>query len=265
MNTHQIQRSLSSSARGLLPSTHQRRGAAGMIILGIVVVLLVIGIGFFMWAVGVNNKIVKLDQGADTAWAQVQSQYQRRLDLIPNLVSTVKGAAQQEVQVVVGAVEARAKATKVQIDPKDAQQFQQFAASQSALGSALSRLLVTVERYPEMRTNQNFLELQSQIEGTENRISVERMKFNEAVQAYNNAVLTFPGSVIAGFRNFAKRPYFAGDEAAQTAPSVDFGAPATFQASPTPGAAPAATPAPTATPAATPAPATSVTTATAPS
>lgn len=258
-------RSLFPAALTIFPGSTLRRGAAGMVILAIVAVLLVIGVGFFMWAVGVNNTIVKLDQGADTAWAQVQSQYQRRLDLIPNLVSTVKGAAQQEVQVIVGAVEARAKATQVQVDPKDAQQFQQFAANQSALGSALSRLLVTVERYPEMRTNQNFLELQSQIEGTENRISVERMKFNEAVQAYNNVVLTFPGSLIAGFRNFAKRPYFAGDEAAQTAPSVDFGAPATFQEpAPAPAATPAATAPAASTPAPTPAVAAPATTATAP-
>jgi len=225
------------------------RGGAGIIALAIVGILIVVIIGFVMWAVGVNNRIVRLDQGVDTAWAQVQSQYQRRLDLIPNLVSTVKGAAQQEVQVVVGAVEARAKATQVKIDPANAQQFQQFAQAQSELGSALSRLLVTVERYPEIRTNQNFLELQSQIEGTENRISVERMNFNKAVQEYNNAILTFPGSLIAGFRNFARRPYFTGDVTAQKAPTVDFGAPATYQqpAATQPSAAgaqqPAATPA----------------------
>jgi len=224
------------------PVVNARSGAAGVVALGIIGVIIVAVIIFFIWAVGINNKIVKLDQAADAAWAQVQSQYQRRLDLIPNLVATVKGAAQQEVQVVVGAVEARAKATQVQINPSDPAQFEQFARAQSELGSALSRLLVTVERYPEIRTNQNFLELQSQIEGTENRISVERMNFNKAVQEYNNAVLTFPGSLIAGFRNFAKRPFFQGDAAAQTAPTVDFGAPATFQ-TPAP-AAPVQTPAP---------------------
>ncbi len=230
-------------------------GRAGLIALGIIGVLVVGAIIFFMWAVGVNNRIVRLDQGADTAWAQVQSQYQRRLDLIPNLVATVKGAAQQEVQVVVGAVEARAKATQVKIDPSDPQQFEQFAKAQGELSSALSRLLVTVERYPEIRTNQNFLELQSQIEGTENRISVERKNFNTAVQEYNNAVLTFPGSLIAGFRNFQKRPYFTGDVEAQTAPTVDFGQPASYQppspATPAPAAAPAqpaSTPASAATP-----------------
>ncbi len=238
-------------------------GGAGIAILGVVGVLIVLAIIIGVWVVGISNKIVKLDQAADTAWAQVQSQYQRRLDLIPNLVATVKGAAQQEVQVVVGAVEARAKATQVQINPSDPAQFAQFAKAQSELGGALSRLLVTVERYPEIRTNQNFLELQSQIEGTENRISVERMNFNTAVQNYNNSVLTFPGSLIAGFRNFQKRPFFTGDVAAQTAPAVDFGAPATL-ATPAPApvvppaSAPAAIPtaAPTLTPAITPAPVT---------
>ncbi len=230
-------------------------GGAGIAVLGVVGVLIVLAIIIGVWFVGISNKIVRLDQAADAAWAQVQSQYQRRLDLIPNLVATVKGAAQQEVQVVVGAVEARAKATQVQINPSDPAQLAQFEKAQSALGGALSRLLVTVERYPEIRTNQNFLELQSQIEGTENRIAVERMSFNKAVQEYNNGVLTFPGSLIAGFRNFQKRPFFTGDVEAQTAPSVDFGAPATL-ATPAPAALPVAniTPAPTPAPAITPAP-----------
>ncbi len=229
----------------LTPAVDKRvSGGAGIAVLGVVGVLILLVIILAVWAVGVSNKIVRLDQGADVAWAQVQSQYQRRLDLIPNLVATVKGAAQQEVQVVVGAVEARAKATQVQIDPSDPAQFAQFAKAQSELGGALSRLLVTVERYPEIRTNQNFLELQSQIEGTENRISVERMNFNKAVQDYNNGVLTFPGSLIAGFRNFQKRPFFTGDVAAQTAPTVDFGAPATLATPPPAMAPPAASPTP---------------------
>lgn len=243
-----------------LRAANPRSGGAGVVALGIIGVLVLLVIIFAVWAVGVNNKIVRLNQAADAAWAQVQSQYQRRLDLIPNLVSTVKGAAQQEVQVVVGAVEARAKATQVNINPSDPAQFQQFAEAQSALGGALSRLLVTVEKYPEIRTNQNFLELQSQIEGTENRISVERMNFNKAVQEYNNAVLTFPGSLIAGFRNFQKRPFFQGDIEAQKAPKVDFGAPATLvtpvpsmattPAANQPAAAPGATPATVTAPAA---------------
>lgn len=241
----------------LNPAVEKRvSGGVGIAVLGVVGVLIVLAIIIGVWFVGISNTIVRLDQAADAAWAQVQSQYQRRLDLIPNLVATVKGAAQQEVQVVVGAVEARAKATQVKIDPSDPAQFAQFAKAQSELGGALSRLLVTVERYPEIRTNQNFLELQSQIEGTENRIGVERMNFNTAIQNFNNGVLTFPGSLVAGFRNFQKRPFFAGDEAAQSAPSVDFGAPATL-ATPPPAAAmpPAATatPASTATPAVTPA------------
>lgn len=213
---------------------NSRGGSAKVILLVIVIAVLVLGGGLIAWAVGINNRIVRLDQAADTAWAQVQSQYQRRMDLIPNLVSTVKAAGQQEVQVIVGAVEARAKATQVQIDPSNAQQFAQFAEAQSELGSALSRLLVTVERYPEVRSNQNFLTLQSQLEGTENRISVERQKFNTEVQAYNNEVLTFPGSLVASFRNFERRPFFTGEAAAQTAPVVDFGEPATFQPAATP-------------------------------
>lgn len=237
-------------------SLTRRSGKAALALVGVVVVLLILAVGFIMWAVGVNNRLVRLDQGAETAWAQVQSQYQRRLDLIPSLVNTVKGAAQQEVQVVLGAVEARAKATQVNINSSNPEQFQQFAQAQSELGSALSRLLVTVERYPEIRTNQNFLELQSQIEGTENRISVERQNFNRAVQEYNTAVLTFPGSLIAGFRNFAKRPYFTGDAAAQTTPTVDFSTPATYQPP-----APAATPAPAAATPVAPAPQDAATTA----
>lgn len=215
----------------------RERGAAGAIALGLVGVVILAVIVFIMWAVGINNRIVRLNNAADTAWAQVQSQYQRRLDLIPNLVNTVKAAAQQEVQVVVGAVEARAKATQVQVNPANAEQLAAFANNQGELSSALSRLLVTVERYPEIRTNQNFADLQAQLEGTENRIATERGNFNRAVQEYNNEVLVFPGSLVAGFRNFAKRPLFEGDSAAQKAPTVDFGAPATFQS------APAATPA----------------------
>jgi LemA protein len=226
-------------------TTRKNGGKAGLIIVGLVVAIALVALIAITLSIGISNKIIRLDQAADREWAQVQSQYQRRLDLIPNLVNTVKGAAQQEIAVVVGAVKERAKATQVTIDPKDPAQFQQFAQAQSQLGGALSRLLVTVERYPEIKTNQNFLELQSQIEGTENRISVERGNFNSAVQAYNNVVLTFPGSLIASFKNFQKRPFFQGDTEAQKAPKVDFGPNVQFGgtpagATPAPGAAPTA-------------------------
>lgn len=217
--------------------TDKRSGRALGVALGIIAAIVLVLIIFIGWAVGVNNRLVQLNQAADAQWATVQAQYQRRLDLIPNLVATVKGAAAQEVQVVVGAVRERANATKIQVNPSDPAQFKQFQESQAQLSGALSRLLVTVERYPEIKTNQNFLELQSQIEGTENRIAVERKKYNETVQAYNNGVLMFPGSIIAGFRNFKQRPYFTADVEAQNAPKVDFGA------SPGGAAPPAATPA----------------------
>lgn len=204
-----------------------RKAAAGramLVVVGVIAALFIVALIFVVWAVGVNNQIVRLNQTADGGWAQVQSQYQRRLDLIPNLVATVQGAAAQELQVVIGAVRERAKATQVQVNPGNAAELQQFAENQGALGSALSRLLVTVERYPEMRTNQNFLELQSQLEGTENRIAVERQKYNDLVKEYNNTVLVFPGALVASFRNFKQRPYFMADIEAQRAPRVDFGA-----------------------------------------
>jgi LemA protein len=214
-------------------------GRALVAVLGVLAVLVIIVLIVIGWAVGVNNKLVQLNQAADAQWATVQTQYQRRLDLIPNLVATVKGAAAQEVQVVVGAVRERANATKIQVNPSDPAQFKQFQETQAQLSGALSRLLVTVEKYPEIKTNQNFLELQSQIEGTENRIAVERKKYNETVQAYNNGVLMFPGSLIAGFRNFKQRPYFTADADAQSAPKVDFGgAPATTPAAGAGAAAP---------------------------
>jgi len=233
----------------MLRSMMGRCGRALLVVVGLIAVLFLAAVIFVVWAVGVNNSLVRLNQDADAAWAQVQSQYQRRLDLIPNLVNTVKGAANQELQLVVGAVQQRAKATQVTIDPSNAQELQQFSQNQAALGGALGRLVVTVEKYPEMRTNQNFLELQSQLEGTENRITVERQKYNDTVKAYNNAVLVFPGALIATFRNFKQRPYFTAETEAQSAPRVDFGGnagapPHGAAGTPATGAAaPAATPA----------------------
>lgn len=222
---------------------HDRGRASVLIIIGVVVVLVVVGAVIFgAWAVSINNRLVRLSQSADASWAQVQNVYQRRMDLIPNLVNTVKGAASHEFDVQVGVVRERARATQMQINPTNPEEFNRFAQQQQALGGALSRLLVTVEKYPEVRANQNFLTLQQQIEGTENRISVERDKFNKTVMAYNNEVLMFPGSLIAAVRQFKPRPYFTATAEAQTAPTVDFGASKISPSPGTPAEAPATRP-----------------------
>src|SRR3954469_709595 len=183
---------------------HMKSALAVLLGLAALVVLLLI------WAVGMNNKIVRLDQRVDAQWAQVQNVYQRRADLIPNLVKTVEGAANFEKSTLTEVVNARASVGKVQIDPSkaptDPQKLQQFQAAQDQLSSALSRLLVVVERYPELKANQNFLSLQAQLEGTENRISVERGNFNKTVQDYNVAVRSFPTNLIAGMLGFPPKP-----------------------------------------------------------
>jgi LemA protein len=200
--------------------------AIGGIVAVIAIVLLVVMVA------GSYNRLVGLSQGADKQWAQVQNVYQRRADLIPNLVATVAGAANFEKSTLTEITEARASVGRVQIDPNsaptDPAKLAEFERAQSQLTSALSRLLVVVEQYPQLRSNENFLNLQSQLEGTENRISVERGKFNETLQSYNTAVKTFPTVLLAGLFNFREKPYFAGTPAAQTPPPVtfDFGAPA---------------------------------------
>src|SRR5688572_2614707 len=157
-------------------------------------------------AAGGYNRLVRLSQGVDQQWAQVQNVYQRRADLIPNLVNTVSGAANFEKSTLTQITEARASVGKVQIDPNKAptspETLRQFQAAQDQMSSALSRLLVVVERYPELKANRNFLDLQAQLEGTENRISVERGRFNEVTQSYNSAIKQIPGAIIAGIRNF---------------------------------------------------------------
>ncbi len=172
------------------------------------------------------NRLTTLSQGVDAKWAQVQNVYQRRADLIPNLVNTVAGAANFEKSTLTEVTQARASVGKVQINPNtaptDPQQLRQFEAAQGSLGNALSRLLVVSERYPELKANSNFQALQSQLEGTENRISVERGRFNEAVQSYNVAVRTFPTVIFAGWFNFQPKPYFAASAGAEQAPKVDF-------------------------------------------
>lgn len=194
---------------------------------GLIVLAAVIGVFLLivMWGVGKYNGLVKMDESVNGAWAQVQNQYQRRMDLIPNLVATVQGVANFEKSTLQAVIEARAKATQVTLSPQllnDPQAFQRFEQSQGMLGSALSRLLVTVEQYPTLKANENFLQLQSQLEGTENRISVERKRFNEVVQDFNSSVRTFPNSVIAGFTGFQVKQYFQSQPGAETAPKVQF-------------------------------------------
>jgi len=193
----------------------------GWIILIVVIAILVILIG---WGTGIYNKLVSQDENVGKAWANVENVYQRRADLIPNLVATVKGVADFEKSTLTDVIEARAKATSVTVDPKNlnAESLQQFQAAQDGLSSALSRLMVVVEKYPELKATQNFMELQAQLEGTENRITVERMKFNEAAQAYNTYIRRFPATIFAGMFGFEKKAYFEAQEGAEQAPKVEF-------------------------------------------
>ncbi|MEO9803998.1 MAG: LemA family protein [Reichenbachiella sp.] len=173
---------------------------------------------------GMYNTMVTMDESAIAQWANVETQYQRRADLIPNLVNTVKGYAAHEKETLEGVIQARAKATSMTIDPSNlnAQTIQQYQQAQSGLSSALSRLLVTVEKYPDLKANQNFLELQAQLEGTENRIAVERRRFNESVQGYNTYVRKFPNTMFAGMFGFEKKVAFAAQEGSENAPKVEF-------------------------------------------
>ncbi|HET9419208.1 MAG TPA: LemA family protein, partial [Chthoniobacterales bacterium] len=202
-------------------------GCGGFIV---ILLFLVLVVGLFFG--GTYNRLVRLQQSVDQQWAQVQNVYQRRADLIPNLVNTVQGAANFEKSTLVEVTNARASVGRVQLDPNkaptDAAQLEQFQAAQGQLSNALSRLLVVVERYPELRANQNFLSLQAQLEGTENRISVERGNFNSAVQTYNTAVRSFPTNLIAGMFGFSPRPFFAAQPGAERPPPVqfNFGSPA---------------------------------------
>src|SRR5881628_719613 len=195
----------------------------GLLIVLIVIAVLVVGIG--AWAVSINNQLVVADQSVNEKWAQVQNVYQRRADLIPNLVETVKGFAAQERTVLEEVTRARASASSIQLTPEalnDPKALERFQAAQSQLSGALSRLLVTVERYPELKSNQNFLALQSQLEGTENRITVERMRFNEAVKDYNTRLRLFPGSIVAGIRGFKEKAFFEAAPGSEQVPKVKF-------------------------------------------
>ena len=170
------------------------------------------------------NTLVSLEENVNGKWAQVENAYQRRADLIPNLVNTVKGAADFEQETLTQVIEARAKATSVTVDPSNLtpEAIAEFQQSQDALSQSLGRLLVSVERYPELKANQNFLELQAQLEGTENRISTERRAFNEATQGYNAAVRRFPNNIMAGIFGFKQKGYFTAEAGAEQAPEVQF-------------------------------------------
>lgn len=170
------------------------------------------------------NTMIEKQEAVTAQWSQVENVYQRRADLIPNLVSTVKGYADFEKETLTAVVEARAKATSINVDPSklDANSIQNFQAAQDGLSSALARLMVVVEKYPDLKANQNFLELQAQLEGTENRIAVERKKFNEAAQGYNTYIRKFPNNMIAGMFDFEKAEYFEAKEGAEEVPKVEF-------------------------------------------
>jgi LemA protein len=193
----------------------------GWIILILVVVFIVL---MFSWGTGIYNKLVSAEEGVNQAWANVENVYQRRSDLIPNLVNTVKGVANFEQKTLTDVIEARAKATSVQINPKnlDENSLQKFQEAQNGVSSALGRLMVVVEQYPQLKATQNFMELQAQLEGTENRISVERMKFNESAKAYNTYLRRFPANIFAGLFGFQKKAYFEAQEGAEKAPAVQF-------------------------------------------
>jgi LemA protein len=194
-----------------------------LIVALVVIAVLVVAVG--AWAVGIYNGLVGLEQGVNEKWAQVQNVYQRRADLIPNLVETVKGFAAQERNVLTEVTEARARATGVQLTPEalnDPKALERFQAAQGQLSGALSRLLVVVERYPELKSNQNFLQLQSQLEGTENRIAVERRRFNEAVREYNTRLNLFPGTIVARLAGFRPKAFFEAAPDAATPPKVKF-------------------------------------------
>lgn len=188
---------------------------------GFAAVLLVV----VVWAVGSYNGIVGRNEAVSTAWSQVENQYQRRADLVPNLVETVKGSARFEKDTLMAVVEARAKVGQMTVGKEvlaDPAAFKKFEDAQAGLSSALSRLMVVVEKYPELKSTQSFRDLQVQLEGTENRVAVARMDFNNAAQGYNTAIKTFPGVLVAGFGGFKERPYFAAAPEASKAPAVKF-------------------------------------------
>ncbi len=187
-------------------------------------VILLLGIAFYSFFAGSYNGMVAKDENVKNAWANVETQYQRRADLIPNLVNTVKGFAEQEREVLTSVVEARSKASSIQVDPSNlnAAQLQQYQQAQGEMSSALSRLLVTVERYPDLKSNRNFLDLQAQLEGTENRIQVARKRYNDNANSYNIYIRSFPRNLLAGMYGFDEKPRFEADKGTERAPEVQF-------------------------------------------
>ena len=186
-------------------------------------IVAVLGI-LFLWGTSGYNSLVTSREEVNSQWANVESQYQRRSDLIPNLVSTVKGYATHESSTLEGVVAARAKATQVTIDPKNLtpEKLQEYQAAQGQVSSALGKLLMITENYPDLKANQNFLELQSQLEGTENRISVERNRYNETAKNYDISIKRFPKSILASIGGFTEKPYFESEKGSEKAPAVKF-------------------------------------------
>lgn len=188
------------------------------------IVVAVVILGSFAWVKNVYNKLVSADEIAQSMWSQVENVYQRRADLIPNLVATVKGYAAHESETLESVVAARAKATQVTVDPSNltAESVAKFNEAQGELSTALGRLLLIQENYPDLKANKNFRDLQAQLEGTENRIATERMKFNQAVKDYNTNIRRFPANIIASAFGFEKKGYFEAQAGAETAPKVEF-------------------------------------------
>ena len=192
----------------------------GKVLVGIGIVVLII-----FYGISVNNGLVSKEEGVESAWAQVENQYQRRADLIPNLVNTVRGAADFEQETLNSVIEARSKATSINLsaeDLNDPAKLEQFQQAQAQLSGSLSRLLVSVERYPELKANANFRDLQAQLEGTENRIATERKRFNDTAQSYNTSIRKFPASFFASMGGFERKAYFEAEQGSEQAPTVDF-------------------------------------------
>ncbi len=191
------------------------------IILGVIVVIILI---MYSSIKGTYNSMVTMDESVSASWAQVENVYQRRADLIPNLVNTVQGYADHEQETFEAVIEARSKATSINLDADNMtpEMLEQFQEAQTGLSSALSRLMVVVEQYPDLKANQNFLDLQAQLEGTENRITVERKKFNESAQAFNTLIRQFPKNIYANLFGFEKKAYFEAESGAEVAPEVNF-------------------------------------------
>lgn len=190
---------------------------------GWILVLAVLGIAV-LWVMNTYNRMVEQEEVVEASWSQVENQYQRRADLVPNLVATVKGYASHEQETLEGVMEARAKATQITIDPANAtpEQLAAYQKAQGELSQALGRLMAVAESYPELKANENFLNLQSQLEGTENRCTIARQQFNEDARNYNTLIRRFPGNIVASIFGFEKKPYFEADEEAKHAPKVEF-------------------------------------------